>query len=209
MTYGELTEQILRRYYGGNIPNDNRLQSEDLNYVICNAANYMIRSNLYQQMQMEGRRSVDPLFIQTFPNVPILYDKSREKYYFDMPATPIALTRGLSTYEISFMIDEECSFVPLPPGWSAMSKRSPARNLEGNIGVMLEGLKAYLIVNFERYADKVQVLLVKMIGSLKTINDDDIMPIPDDYIWEIANMAAQWLKDPESRPDTLNDRKAD
>ncbi len=209
MTYGELSERILRRYYGGNIPNNNRLQQEDIDWLICDAANYLIRSNLYQNMQLDGRRAVDPLFIQTYTNVPILFDADREKYYFDMPATPISLNRGLASYEIGWMIDEESAFVPVPPGWSAMLKSSPAKRLEGNIGVMLEGLKAYLIVNFETYKDKVKVLLVKMIGSLKNIDQDAEMPIPDDYIWPIIEMCSNWLINPPGKPDTLNDRKSE
>lgn len=209
MKYGELSERILRRYYGGNIPNNNGIQQDDIDWLICDAANYLIRVDLYQAIKEEGRRAVDPLFIQTFVNVPILYDDSREKYYIELPATPIALKRGLATYEIGFMVDEECSFVPVPPGWGAMSKSSPSRTLEGNIGIMLEGLKVYLVVNFEQYKDKVKVLLVKMIGSIKNIDSDTEMPIPDDYIWQIIEMCAQWLTNPQARPDTLNDRKSE
>src|ERR1039458_115061 len=72
MKYGELSERILRKYYGGTIPQNNRLQQEDIDWLIVDAANYLIRSNLYQAMQQEGRRVIDPLFIQTYPDVPIL-----------------------------------------------------------------------------------------------------------------------------------------
>jgi hypothetical protein len=207
MKYGELSERILRKYYGGTIPQNNRLQQEDIDWLIVDAANYLIRSNLYQAMQQEGRRVIDPLFIQTYPDVPILYDDSREKYYIELPASPIALNRGLSTYEISFMMDDEGAFVPLPTGWSSLSKHSPAKKLEGNIGIGLEGKNAYFIVNFEKYKDKAKFVLVKMIGSLKNIDSEDEMPIPDDYFWQIIDLCVKWLFEPQSRPDALNDRK--
>lgn len=192
-------------YYGGDIPDENGIQQEDINYLIADAVNAIIETNLRENMKENGRY-VDPLFIATYEDVAIEYNEARDKYYLTLPATPAVLPHGLGVYEICPMQGEDAAFIPVKPGHSALYKGSPAAFMEGNIVVQLEGQRAYLIANFDKYKNHMKTVLVRLVQSLNSIDEEEEVPIPPGNISQVIDYCLAKLKE-MGKNDFKNDRQ--
>lgn len=204
MNLATLSEQILRLYHGGDIPDENGLQQQDIKILVAQVSSYLVEANLYNNMKIDGR-SVDPLFIATYEDVAVLYNTKRNRYYITLPSKPISLNHGLGTYQISPMQGEYDPFIPLYPGWMSQNKEGETSFLEGNVGFEPEGNRV-MLVNFDQHKQYVTTVLVKMVQNLADFDEDEELPIPPNYEFEIVTRVLNLLK-PRHSPDNINDNK--
>jgi hypothetical protein len=196
MQKGVFREQIFRLFYGGDIPDENGLQEEDIDLLIAQAINYFVKADLFQNMQLEGR-SVSPLFLSVYEDVAIEFNEKRNRYYVTLPASPISLPHGLATYSIGPMQDEEAAFIPLPAGWKALAKGQPHSTLEGNIGYEQEGNRVYLVQGYDtnpEYKTYLKKVLVKMVADISSLEDEDELPVPGDLLQTIRDYCLNELR---------------
>lgn len=203
MQLGKFSEQILRLYYGGDIPDENGIMAEDVNLLIIAAANHFTPINLYENMKDVGRQ-ISTLFLSVYEEVPVLLNKARNRYYVELPVMPVELNHGLAINHVGPMEDEESAWIPVPPNFMRRTKDTVVQYLEDEVGYEQEGKNLYLI-NYERLQKDVKTVLVKMISDFDDLDEDDELPIPQKYHKSIIDYCLDRL--PKRGPDTKNDNK--
>lgn len=207
-TLGILYEQIQRRYHGGDVPSEGGIAWEDIRLMVSDISSYLTRMSLYENMQLEGIRTVDSMFIAVFEDVAVQYNEARDKYYTELPARPVNLPGGMGVFQVSPMQDERMSFIPLLSGAAALMLGSDWLRLEGWVGFVMEGRRIYYH-NFEKHKRNVKTVLVKMVGSLEDYDDDMELPISPDLQSRIIDECLMRLQGKLPLQDKRNDQQAE
>lgn len=173
-----LGEKILRRINGGDYsPSSSSVKPQDV-YLEIEAA----RNALIQKRLDESQHDISSEFETTYLNVDVLKDTDRDRFYSVLPAQTISLiikgnsSNSIGIRQISGMQDEYKVFIPMNSNDTGVYDGLEASGLSGRIGFWPEGQKVY----YENmpYYWKDKKVLIKMISSIYSLDEDAFIPIP-------------------------------
>lgn len=173
-----LAEKILRRINGGDYTSTSSNVAPQDVYLETEAA----LNALIQKRLNESQEDISSEFATTYEDIIVQKSTSRERFFIELPATPISLvikgnsSNSVGIRQVSGMQDEYMVFVPMNSGDTAVFSGLPASNLNGQIGFWQEGDK--LIFEGMPYYWEGKGLLLKMISSIYDLDEDSFIPIP-------------------------------
>jgi len=173
-----LGEKILRRINGGDYTStSSNVAPQDVYLEIEAALNSLIQKRLN-----ESQEDISSEFSTTYTDIIVQKDAKRERFYVELPATPISLvikgnsSNSVGIRQVSGMKDEYKTFIPMNSGDASVFAGLPASNLGGQVGYWQEGSK--LVFEGMPYYWEGKGLLIKMISSIYDLDEDDFIPIP-------------------------------
>jgi hypothetical protein len=180
-------EQVLRLINGGDYPTSNPIDERDVYLYGEQCLNYLLEKhlNLYGD-------DISSEFISTYEAVPILRNTVRNKLYSELPSQLVSLKGGRGLRQISTSQDEENVFIPINSGDDGVYRGLEASNLGGQIGYWLEGSKV-LYKNMPDYFEG-KTVMIKMISSLSSIDEDERIMIPASVEKEFIDMVVAMMK---------------
>ena len=184
-----LAEKILRRVFGGDIPSTKPFDERDVYLEAESCRNYLIEKylNLYGE-DIQGE------FITTYEAVPVLKNEARNRYYSVMPAQLVSArsTRNISGIrQVSGVQEEYDVFIPLKSGDLSVFNGLEASGLGCQIGYWIESDKLYY-ENMPALFDG-KTVMVKMISSIYSLDEDEYIPIPASVEVELEDMIFERL----------------
>lgn len=176
----QLAELIFRRYAGGNITADSGFRLPDFTLAVKNARAYKIRMDYFNTFRVEGERTINELWLKSYNDVPVVFDRARNIYYSVLPAQVLDLPRSLGLYHISPTQDIQTPFHPRTVGETWLFTRNP----QDYITYFYDTDNVYYR-NFDPSIEQVYMQLIPL--------DSD--EIPDEFATEISELVMnQFLK---------------
>ena len=169
-----LAEKIQRRITGGDVPNSIDVDIRDVYLEMETVYSYIVEKslNLYGE-------DIPGEFISVYEDVPVLKKESRNRFYSQLPAQLISVrsTRNISGLrQVSPMKSEYDAFIPMKSGDATVYSGLEAGSLLGNVGFWLEGDKI-IYENMPAFWNG-ETVLIKMISSIYSLDEDAYVPIP-------------------------------
>lgn len=173
---------------------DNAVWWDDVELLLAPAVNYVINGDYFIGKREEGEDKIlQPLFIQTFMNVPITYDKLRKKRSFILPKKPIALPKNRAVPFVGTADGKQ--FIPVEQSGGAMQDYFKAFK-QDQTSYELEGTKGIL----HNCDPLLQNLMVKEIVSVSDIGDDEDILLPDGAEIQIAELMVKFFTKEQPLP---------
>lgn len=200
-----LAEKILRKIYGGDYAPSASVKKQDV-YLEMEAA----RNALIQKLLNQSQNDIASEFETTYENVPVLKNENRDRFYSVLPAQLISLviknnsSNGIGVRQISGMRDEYDIFIPTNSNDSGVFYGLEAGGLSGKIGYWVEGDKV-IYENLPYYWEG-KTVLIKMISSIYSLDEDDFIPIPAGEELNLEDLVFQRMTGIKAVP---NDKIAD
>jgi hypothetical protein len=205
MIKGALKEQVVRIINGGDYPTSTSIKEQDAELVLDQARNYLLEKNLNQYGE-----DISDEFVSVF-EVEIKKHTKRNRLYIELPAKIVSLRDGKGLRQISPIEDDYNVWIPLKGGSVGMYHGLEAGNIEGKVGYWMEGAQGgsrYPIILFDNL-DNTWVgkeVLLKMIASVSSMDDDDIIPVPANAEIELLQLCVEILSGQKQFPvDKAND----
>lgn len=169
-----LAEKILRRVFGGDLPSTKPFDERDIYLQAETCYSYLVEKylNLYGE-DIQGE------FISVYEAVPVLKNTVRNRLYSTLPAQLISIrsTRNISGLrQVQGSQDEYGAFIPMRSGDATVFYGLEASGLGGSVGYFLESDKI-IYENMPAYYEN-KTVLVKMISSIYSLDEDAFIPIP-------------------------------
>lgn len=177
ITKAVLAEKILRRIYGGDYPPSASVKKQDV-YLEMEA----VRNSLIQELLNQSQNDISSEFETTYENILIQKNTNRNRFYSVLPAQLISLviknnsSNGIGVRQISGMMDEYDIFIPMNSNDTGVFYGLEAGHLSGKVGYWIEGDKV-IYENLPYYWEG-KTVLIKMISSIYSLDEDDFIPIP-------------------------------
>ncbi len=91
VTAKSIGELVYRLWAAGNPSNEGGLERKDFDLAVQDARAYKIKTDYWQSSKEEGERTINPIWLKDYRNVPILYDEGLATYYSELPAQPFGV----------------------------------------------------------------------------------------------------------------------
>lgn len=193
MRKGTFCDSVLRLLSSGSYNKSEFLfQRRDVAEYLNDAIGKVIEANFFSEYNLGLKGNIDAGFLTTFPNVAVSFDQTRQLYYSDLPALPIALPSGLGVFEISPMQDQRSAFVPLLPGQAGLFKGLEAENLFGEVGARQEGRKIWY-KNINLTGENITAVLMNIACDTETLSMDDQLPLPPNYRTQVREQVLNFM----------------
>jgi hypothetical protein len=188
-TANKLAEQVLRMLSGGDPSDDSGFDLREIKLLVIQVLNTLVRTNFFQNIQVEKDQAAADTFLVTFRNIPLAKDEETDEYYFLLPAFPVDIPGGKGLKQVSGMQDE--NFLINPAGADMIYRKLPAGGMGGNIGCHQEGQR--MVIENPCNKDLPDLIKVKMITAGV---DDKPLPIPPDQEILVVERVFQLLGRP-------------
>lgn len=171
----QISEQILRILAGGNITKDFRYDIREINLLVNQYRDALVRRDMLQDRQMNLLEDI--LYdttednVTTFENIEVLYNSNTNIYYSKMPVSPMSLPSGKGVFMVSLMQSQYKPFLPISPSFISSTYGTERADLGGNIGYYREGDK---IIYHNIDCNKPKYVLIKMIVSASDLSDEQL-----------------------------------
>lgn len=195
-----LAEKILRRIYGGDYSPSASVKKQDV-YLEMEAA----RNSIIQNLLNKSYNDISSEFETTYEDVLVLKNVNRERFYSILPAQLISLviknnsSNGVGVRQISGMKDEYDVFIPMNSNDTGVFYGLEAGMLGGKIGYWVEGDKVFY-ENLPYYWEG-KTVLIKMISSIYSLDEDDFIPIPAGEELNLEDLVYQRMMGMKSAPE--------
>lgn len=206
MTKKELAYKIIHSLEGGKFKvSESRYDVRYVMRFIEDAYGYMIKNSFFDGKRYSDRYDTIPEeFISTFEDVDIKKNDNRDVYYSKLPGRIISIYEDRGLKSISWMQDDK-PFIRVSPGSSGAWGSLESSALHGNIGYWVEG-NNIIYKNMDNVDTDKDKVLVRMLSGIETLKDDDTIPMPIDYEYEITMMVKDLLQGKKTvEEDTTND----
>jgi len=135
----------------------------------------------FNQMYSLGEKGVvDPGFLTTYEDVPVLLNESRGLYYSNLPTLPIAMENNIGLYEISPMKDQADTFFIQRAAAAGLYNGLYASDMDGQTMARQEGKKVFY-TNIKKDGCDVAPVLILMVADTMDLGMDDEIPCPANY----------------------------
>jgi hypothetical protein len=177
-TKGMLAEQILRIYYGGNIPSNGHITKFDVFRLIEQFANQELKAERFNVNLPEGEYYPTDALIATYEEVDVVPYKNKAKSV--LPAIPIAMPRGMGVWHVSSTTDIDNPFIPLQSGQYGIIKGiKDLGSLSGLVGY--EPVRNEIIYTKNIHAEGTTKVFIRLlVSSIAAIDEYDFLPLTPD-----------------------------
>ena len=205
ITKYKLAEEVILRLKGIENPNEIEFSIQEVLYFLDQAIGSTIREFLGSIV--DDTQEMDGQLTYTFRDVPI--KKKGKKYYFEIPATAIALPMGRGIQEVFFSDNEDEVFKPLPSNFNSLYKGLIGGTLDNQISYYQRENEVILKnTNFDFIEDdgcgKLTNVDIRMVMPLNGLKEDDLFIMPP-MVQEMLLMKAMQFFSPQQPIDNLND----
>jgi hypothetical protein len=179
-TKEKLAEQVLRIINGGDINQEESLDSRDIQLYLSQAVALVVNRRFLEGKGMETGE-VDGNMVLTFPDIEV--EKDSMGYYAILPSCTVGLMEGRGIHEVG---DKGGVFIPAPNGFSRNFECLDSITLQGSVGYFPEDGKVRFF-NVENFDD--HVVYMKLTAAFDGIEEDRVISIPLDIQNEIVSTA--------------------
>jgi len=191
MTFGELTEQIFLHITGGQPTADANIRKEDISNYLAPAINYAIVKDYYANKRISGGIAED--FIATTIE-DVQKDSQREVKFIELSKPVMSLSRNKGIRSVGSIAGDLDLILTRP---EARKHDSYVQgSLKNQYTCYLEGHRIII----PELPNSVSQLLVRTIQSVKELNEDDEVPVPDHYLTEVIDIAVQFFTGQRKMP---------
>jgi hypothetical protein len=180
-----LAEQILRLYYGGNIPSNGHITKFDVFRLIEQFGNQELKAERFNINLPEGDIYPANSLVASYDGVDVVAWKTKSKA--KLPAVPIAMPRGLGVWHVSAAkingddvdrIDEP--YIPLQSGQYGIIKGlKELGEISGLVGY--EPVNGEIIFTENIYGQGVtKVFIQLLVADIASVDEYDFLPITPD-----------------------------
>src|SRR3990167_2551671 len=212
----QLAQQIIRILSGGTPSRDSEFSEGHIMMAVSQAFAYAVKTNLFQN-KAEGEYDVSGGFIYSFEGdgsgVPIQFDKNKELYYCEMPASVISLPNEIGISSVSFMHDLQNSFVRVPYNFMSLTKGREIRGLQNQKPYYLEndskgGGRLYFPTLNKTDIKEGKGMLLRLVAAIQDIDEDTPLNLDAAIQAEIVQSVVKLYSIENSIPkDVVNDSK--
>lgn len=196
-TKGMLAEQILRLYYGGNIPSNGHITKFDVFRLIEQFGNQELKAERFSVNLPEGDMYPTDALIATYEEVDVVPYKNKAKA--TLPAIPIAMPKGMGIWHVSSTTDIDVPFIPLQSGQFGIIKGLKDLGLlSGFIGY--EPVNTEIIFTRNIHGEGItKVYMRLLVHDISAIDEYDFLPItPDMEARIVTNILNVLLQKPQA-----------
>lgn len=199
-------EQVLRLLNGGDYSTATSIKKQDVYIAAEQARNYLIE----KYVNLQGDDIIDE-FVSVYDDVVVKKNEKRNRLYIELPAQLISLRDGKGMRHIGPMQDEANPFIFLKGGNEFTYDGLEAGNIEGRTGYWIEGASKSSetpIAVFKNMPVQLEgkELLVKMVSSIYSLDEDAYIPIPAIAEIEYLQLVLEIMKGQKTMP---KDKTAD
>jgi hypothetical protein len=201
-TLNILTERVLRRLHGSDIPHDSPYDPDFIKVELKDAAREDLKLEIKEKRGgNEDDRTPITTYIATYTDVEVKLDKPTNRVYIDLPSTYMTLKYNKAIV-ISPMKRPNHRMIPVAnPG---VTSHLPHADFErDNYGFYTEGLKVFFMRDIK--SDKIEKVLLKLTQPIPDDwGDDEELPLIGENVARILDIVVQRMlnKMPQDR---LND----
>lgn len=192
MEKSKLIGQVLLKLTGGVLTSDSAVRYAEAESYLSMAVNYVQTGNYWLEGKAEGERTINPMMLQAFENIPIQNSTDRNQLYADLPKKALALPKGRAL-ELNTKCGKRC--IPLGQGDDAMEEYYGC--FKGNlISYQVEGQRVW----FYTYNPLLESVRGKYIVSVDEIADDEDVLLPSDGEAKVVDLMYGWLSGEKQSP---------
>lgn len=193
MTKAELTGAAFVKLTGGYPSMDSSTWWEDVDLLIAPAVNYVMTGDYFMSKRDENdEKVIQPLFVQTFTNVPVIYDTVQKRKKFTLPKKPLAFPKNRAVPFVGTICEQ---FVPIEQSGRSMQKYYAGLK-QDQTSYALEGMDGWLY----NLPPLVEFLIVKEIVNASDIGDDEEVPLPDGGELQVIDLMVQFFTGQKALP---------
>jgi hypothetical protein len=210
-TKAELVEQVYLRVTGGKPSPDVKIQRVDIPLYLNAAANYVITK------EIRGRRldnlqtgsifaddRVSSEFLNTYI-VDVQYDAVRQFYFIKLPARLQSLPNGDGLQSVG-LLNAEVPFVKMRNQYEDAYIQQV---LNKTTRYWYEKVSGVEVLFFKNISPIINQVLLRMVASLDSMQDDDLVGVPDNLIPELIDLALQFFLGQRQTPADMLNNNAD
>ncbi len=203
-TLNILTERLIRRLSGGDIPDDSPYNPAFVQEEIRDTINEDFKAEILRRRagdEDDNEKGVIPQFIVRYPDIPVLLEASTERVYAELPAYFISMKHNKGIHSVSPMKKQLKPMIRVSN--PEVTARLPHANLEGqNYLYYVEGMRIYWMRDIKR--DKIDKVMIKLQIAASSPSGDDPLPLLPESIARILDIAAMRVQN-KFPQDRLND----
>lgn len=185
-TKAELISQALLVVGGGIITPDLTVRWGECETYLAMAVNYVQTGNYWVESKAEGEKTINPLLLTTFDNIPIFYSEDNRIHYADLIKNVITLPKGRGL-KITTMCGKNC--FPLGEGDDALEGfYGPYKNV---ISYQIQNAKRIWLYNLPKL---VEALRSKQLVHVNDLADTDEIILPSDGYVKVVEMMVAFLR---------------
>lgn len=170
----DVAELAAKKYYGDTPSDDAGLEDIDFENAIQNARAKQINIDYLNFQRITGEKGISQSWIQTYQNIPVLFNTDTQTYYSVLPSQYMGLPQGLGIYHISPMQAIQKPFSPQTIGESFLFTRNP----QDTISYYADTDNVY----YTRFDPAITQVLMQLIPLTSDI-------IPDDFVYDVIDLA--------------------
>lgn len=173
MTKGEIVGAAYVKLTSGYPSTDNSTWWDDVDLLFAPAVNYVLIGDYFMSKRDEGEEKIiQPLFLQTFKNVAIIYDNDRRAYKSSLPKPPMSMPKNRAVPYVGTLGGNQ--FIPIEQSGGHMQQYFSGFKTD-QCSYQLEGMEV-IYHNIDPLLEKV---MIKQIVSARSIQNDEEVLLPD------------------------------
>ena len=185
-TKASLIGQALLVVGGGVVTPDLTVRYGECETYLAMAVNYVQTGNYWMETKSEGEKTINPLLLTTFDNIPILYSEENRIHYADLVKNVVTLPKGRGL-KITTMCGKNC--FPLGEGDDALeSYYGPYKT---GISYQIQSARRIWLYNLPKL---VEALRSKQVVHVNDLADTDEIILPSDGYVKVVEMMVSFLR---------------
>lgn len=201
-TLNILTERVIRRLSGGDIPIDSPYDPAFVKEEIRDTINEDFKAEILRRRAGdEDDKGAITQFIVSYPDIAVQVEASTERVYAELPSYFLSIKHNKGIHSVSAMKKQLKPMIRIKH--PEVVARLPHANLEGqNYGWYSEGMKIYWMRDIKR--DKIDKVMIKLLIAASSPSGDDPLPLLPESIARILDIATMRVQNKFTQ-DRLND----
>jgi len=187
-TLNILTERVIRRLSGGDIPDDSPYNHRDVMSVVVDCLREDLKLEMLQRRGGgEDDRTPVTQMVATYPNIDVQHDAVTNRTYVDLPSSYMSLKYNTGVRGIADMRNPLKMMIPVSNP-SVTSRLQHGDFERDNYGYYVEGQRAYWMRDILK--DKVSKVLIKLVvAAPDTWGVDDPLPVIPENVGRVLDAA--------------------
>jgi hypothetical protein len=189
----EIAETIILQKYGGRPSSDNGIDVRDVYDVVDMIYSQLVSQQVEQQIRGKGDFTVDSVWSKTFTNSIVLYDKTLDQCYINLPATRVYIQGDKDIRLISWTQSQNAPFDMIDSAsLESQSLLESGVSRQGTYNFYVDGQRVIFPSMPKRYKGK--KILVRMVAAIDGYAPDEKLPIPSSFSYTLLEMTAAYFQ---------------